>query len=469
MLLSSLEGSHWTYGSRITYSFMPDGTNIGGVPSSLFRTLEAAYPSSPNPDAAWELQFQKAAAVWQAVANINLAQVSDNGEAFGSPGNQQDDPNVGDIRIGALSGGWLGSGTLAESMLPPPINSGTNAGDIFINADQPWGGSGFDLETVALHEIGHALGMGHSQVQAAVMYAYYNGTNQTLNTDDVSGIQSIYGAIPADPTSDGTWTQATDITPYINGNGQIALSSLNIVNVYDYDYYKVTVPSNTTGTMVVTIQSSNLSSLSPRLNVYRSNGTSLGQSFAANSYGATVSYTVNNVEPGQVYYLRATVANYGPSSNGAYGLLVNFGSQAQAPIAPPNTVVASQPDQGGGSSALSADPNDPLQLVQLGSDQAYGDLLTIGDVAGHSAPRKGFPHGNQPQLHFAKTDVCRRCGFLLEFQMKADFTTSQPDPQWGNMVRSRPGLSEKPGVAVSELTRFLQSAEPQHQQHHHHA
>jgi hypothetical protein len=42
--------------------------------------------------------------------------------------------------------------------------------------------------------------------------------------------------------------------------------------------------------------------------------------------------------------------------------------------------------------------------------------------------------------------------------MKADFTTSQPDPQWGNMVRSRPGLSEKPGVAVSELTRFLQSA-----------
>jgi len=31
-------------------------------------------------------------------------------------------------------------------------------------------------------------------------------------------------------------------------------------------------------------------------------------------------------------------------------------------------------------------------------------------------------------LHFAKTDVCHRCGFVLEFQMQGDFTTSQPDP-----------------------------------------
>src|SRR5512135_3803628 len=49
--------------------------------------------------------------------------------------------------------------------------------------------------------------------------------------------------------------------------------------------------------------------------------------------------------------------------------------------------------------------------------------------------------------HFAKTDVCHRCGFLVAFQLEADFTISRPDPQWGNMVRGRPGTSEKPGVA----------------------
>src|SRR5512135_2319071 len=123
LLSFSLEGGQWTYGSRITYSFMPDGTNVGGLPSDLFRTLEAASPSSPNPDAAWQQQFQQAAAIWQAVANINLVQVPDNGEPFGAPGNQQGDPNVGDIRIGAFSG-IMGSGTLAMAILPPPINGG---------------------------------------------------------------------------------------------------------------------------------------------------------------------------------------------------------------------------------------------------------------------------------------------------------------------------------------------------------
>jgi hypothetical protein len=81
-----------------------------------------------------------------------------------------------------------------------------------------------------------------------------------------------------------------------------------------------------------------------------------------NSYGATATYTVNNVRPGQVYYIAATAAdlsNNVPGSNGAYGLLVNFGSQPQAPIAPPNTVVLSQPDQGVGSQGFAMDSTGP--------------------------------------------------------------------------------------------------------------
>src|SRR5512135_198821 len=96
LLSFSLEGGRWTYGSRITYSFMPDGTSIGGVPSTLSRTMTASYST------AWQQQIEKAAAVWQAVANINLALVPDNGAPLGAPGNQQGDPNVGDIRIGAM-------------------------------------------------------------------------------------------------------------------------------------------------------------------------------------------------------------------------------------------------------------------------------------------------------------------------------------------------------------------------------
>ncbi len=185
LLLYNTYGGSWAYGSRITYSLMPDGTTIGGTPSVLFQTLNAKFSL-----ATWELQFQKAAAVWQAVANINLAQVSDSGSPEGTSGDQQGDPRFGDIRIGMLN---LGSGVLGETFIPPPANGGTDAGDMFLNSQASWQiNTDYDLETVAIHEFGHALGLGESQITTACMYAYYNGMKQSLTTDDIAGIQSVW-------------------------------------------------------------------------------------------------------------------------------------------------------------------------------------------------------------------------------------------------------------------------------------
>ena len=59
------------------------------------------------------------------------------------PGDQQDDPRFGDIRIGAIP---LGSGILAETFLPPPANGGTDAGDIIFNSSINWQiNSNYDL------------------------------------------------------------------------------------------------------------------------------------------------------------------------------------------------------------------------------------------------------------------------------------------------------------------------------------
>ncbi len=64
-----------------------------------------------------------------------------------------------------------------------------------------------DLLTVAIHEIGHNLGLGHSDDPNAIMFASYSGPRRTLGSDDIAGIQALYGiseeaappAIPEQP------------------------------------------------------------------------------------------------------------------------------------------------------------------------------------------------------------------------------------------------------------------------------
>ena len=46
---------------------------------------------------------------------------------------------------------------------------------------------------MALHEIGHALGLKHSQKKESVMYARYSRSRDKLTQDDVEGIRALYG------------------------------------------------------------------------------------------------------------------------------------------------------------------------------------------------------------------------------------------------------------------------------------
>ena len=309
ILLYSTLGQ-WTYSSRITYSFMPDGTNVGGVPSALFQTMNAVVPHRhmAGPDRAGR-------------------------HALG--GQRQRQPRPGPRRRRspsaptATSRTTRGSATSASapSRCPPASSPRPSsrrrptaaplAGDILFNSTIHWQiGSGYDLATVAAHEFGHALGLGESTVPTAVMYGTYNGIKTALTSDDIAGIQSLYGAPQYDQFNNGGHHNSSFLTRHqhqlVHRRQRPDRASRAWTSRWptQSEYYVVTVPATNSGQMVVTVQSSNLSSLAPAMYIYNS---SLGQVATAslpNTYGATI-WTSNAVTAGQKYYIK--VRREGPT------------------------------------------------------------------------------------------------------------------------------------------------------------
>lgn len=92
-------------------------------------------------------------------------------------------------------------GILAHAFSPP-------SGRFHLDAAENWvfnqaifnnpSAAAVDLESVAVHEIGHLLGLEHSSEQQSIMYpTITSGTRKVeLHADDVQGIQVLYGSNP---------------------------------------------------------------------------------------------------------------------------------------------------------------------------------------------------------------------------------------------------------------------------------
>jgi hypothetical protein len=83
---------------------------------------------------------------------------------------------------------------LAHTFYPSDVTPEPLAGDIHIDEDEPWSTKiDPDLYSVILHEVGHSLGLGHSDRPGAVMYPYYRRLSD-LQADDIAALQRLYAA-----------------------------------------------------------------------------------------------------------------------------------------------------------------------------------------------------------------------------------------------------------------------------------
>ncbi|KAH7532562.1 metalloendoproteinase 3-MMP [Ziziphus jujuba] len=146
---------------QLTYGFLP------GTPSEAMNPVSKAFQT-------WASNTHFAFSQAQDYTNADLKigfhrRDHGDGSAFDGPG-----------------------GTLAHAFAPTD-------GRFHYDADETWSvgavPNAFDLETVALHEIGHLLGLGHSSVEGAIMYSgIAAGVTKGLHGDDIQGIKALYNA-----------------------------------------------------------------------------------------------------------------------------------------------------------------------------------------------------------------------------------------------------------------------------------
>jgi hypothetical protein len=190
-----LQGGKWSQpgglGTSITLTYSFQNMFDGGL----------KMPNGqPLPNQLIRKSIEEAMGLWASVAPLNFVEVPDDGLPYGSS------TQYGQIRFRHI---YLNGPDPPPPALPIakaqayfPSSGPTFAGDVEYDHADPWQEVGTlpvpDILGATIHELGHSLGLGHTDLPETNMYWIFTRTaglgTGKLHADDIAGIRAIYGS-----------------------------------------------------------------------------------------------------------------------------------------------------------------------------------------------------------------------------------------------------------------------------------
>lgn len=166
--------------SIITYSFAEERFE----PYLTF--LHSDYPAMDEGLTTDQMEaFRQAVATWEEAAGIDFVLVGDTPNVSLRVGSALID---GPDKILALTGLWSNASTTTRAAIAFDRTDMETAG----TTTTPPADGELSFYQLALHELGHVLGLGHSADPDDLMYPYVNGSI-TLDADNIAAAVSLYG------------------------------------------------------------------------------------------------------------------------------------------------------------------------------------------------------------------------------------------------------------------------------------